>query len=313
MRRFLLLLLLLFLHVESPAIAQGFDEAAKGFAADSFAKTVTAIEGVSASGDPRAAPLIAALKESRLFFTPAGGLFYQDAAGKTFDALTGSEAALPADAAPVRLNNRVRNVLAKAGGASDLQSPDAAKRLDAAAALLKSRDKAALPGLEAAITAEQQPRVKSALELARSAIILADDAAPEAARLAAAEALAASGESDALNLLRDIRQRATGALKITVDAAISGIETRRQMRELAQTIWFGISLGSVLLLAAIGLAITFGVMGVINMAHGEMVMIGAYVTFLVQEVMRAYAPACSIGRSPSLCRSLFSLRRWSAS
>jgi urea transport system permease protein len=60
--------------------------------------------------------------------------------------------------------------------------------------------------------------------------------------------------------------------------------------EQVQNVWYGLSLGSVLLLAAIGLAITFGVMGVINMAHGEMVMIGAYTTFVVQEIFRAYAP-----------------------
>ena len=57
-----------------------------------------------------------------------------------------------------------------------------------------------------------------------------------------------------------------------------------------QNAWYGLSLGSVLLLAAIGLAITFGVMGVINMAHGEMVMIGAYTTFVVQEVIRTSYP-----------------------
>ena len=75
-----------------------------------------------------------------------------------------------------------------------------------------------------------------------------------------------------------------------LDKGIATIEGKMRLRQVGQTIWFGISLGSVLLLAAIGLAITFGVMGVINMAHGEMVMIGAYVTFVVQEVIRARAP-----------------------
>ena len=54
----------------------------------------------------------------------------------------------------------------------------------------------------------------------------------------------------------------------------------------AQNVWFGLSLGSVLLLAAVGLAITFGVMGVINMAHGELIMLGAYAAFVTQEVIR---------------------------
>ena len=63
------------------------------------------------------------------------------------------------------------------------------------------------------------------------------------------------------------------------------------MWSMVQNAWYGLSLGSVLLLAAIGLAITFGVMGVINMAHGEMVMLGAYTTFVVQEVIRTRYPA----------------------
>ena len=71
---------------------------------------------------------------------------------------------------------------------------------------------------------------------------------------------------------------------------MADIQYSRGLWNAAQNVWYGISLGSVLLLAAIGLAITFGVMGVINMAHGEMVMIGAYATFVVQNVMRAYAP-----------------------
>ena len=69
--------------------------------------------------------------------------------------------------------------------------------------------------------------------------------------------------------------------------SISGINNRLQIWNAGQNIWYGISLGSVLLLAAIGLAITFGVMGVINMAHGEMVMLGAYTTFVVQQFLIA--------------------------
>jgi urea transport system permease protein len=73
--------------------------------------------------------------------------------------------------------------------------------------------------------------------------------------------------------------------------AIAAIQARLQLWDALQNAWYGLSLGSVLLLAAIGLAITFGVMGVINMAHGEMVMLGAYTTFVVQELIRAHNPA----------------------
>ena len=89
--------------------------------------------------------------------------------------------------------------------------------------------------------------------------------------------------------------------------AIAAIDNRLAAWSVAQNLWYGLSLGSVLLLAAIGLAITFGVMGVINMAHGEMVMLGAYTTFVVQEVIRTKAPGCSTIRSPSPSRS----RSWS--
>src|SRR6202030_2761383 len=73
--------------------------------------------------------------------------------------------------------------------------------------------------------------------------------------------------------------------------AISAIQTQLELWSGVQNAWYGLSLGSVLLLAAIGLAITFGVMGVINMAHGEMVMIGAYVTFVVQDAIRTHNPS----------------------
>jgi urea transport system permease protein len=83
---------------------------------------------------------------------------------------------------------------------------------------------------------------------------------------------------------------AEGALKIQAQKAIAHVNDILQLWDMGQNIWYGLSLGSVLLLAAIGLAITFGVMGVINMAHGEMVMLGAYTTFVVQEIIRTSFP-----------------------
>jgi urea transport system permease protein len=79
-------------------------------------------------------------------------------------------------------------------------------------------------------------------------------------------------------------------VRAAADAGIKRIEQRLALWAGVQNLVFGVSLGSVLLLAAVGLAITFGQMGVINMAHGEMVMLGAYTTFVVQELIRARAP-----------------------
>src|SRR6185312_1493835 len=86
-------------------------------------------------------------------------------------------------------------------------------------------------------------------------------------------------------------EKQPGAVSAAADAAVAAIDRRLQLWSIAQSLYYGLSLGSVLLLAAAGLAITFGVMGVINMAHGEMVMIGAYVTFMTQQAIRAYVPS----------------------
>ncbi len=103
--------------------------------------------------------------------------------------------------------------------------------------------------------------------------------------------IGARGDQDALGLLQGLPAREAPAVHKAAEAAIAKIQSTLAIWNAVQNAWYGLSLGSVLLLAAIGLAITFGVMGVINMAHGEMVMLGAYTTFVVQELIRAYQPA----------------------
>jgi len=73
-------------------------------------------------------------------------------------------------------------------------------------------------------------------------------------------------------------------LKQSVDSLLESADRKKRIYGLLETIFFGLSLGSVLTLAAIGLAITFGVMGVINMAHGELIMLGAYTTYFIQQL-----------------------------
>ena len=293
--RALIALLFACLLAATPVRAQGsgnaLESAVEKFLADSFSDTDAAIAAVVASGAPQGSALLEALADRRLLASPlAKAVFYKDGAGKSFNALTGAPASLPDDATAVRLNNRLRGVVQAALGTMTLASPDPAQRLRAAEAAFKARDADALPAIEARLAAETDARVKKALVAARAAILLADARAFEAARVEAVTALAETADAEGLAVLRQAQGAASGALRVVVDQAIAAIERRQQMREVGQTIWFGISLGSVLLLAAIGLAITFGVMGVINMAHGEMVMIGAYVTFMVQEVFRARAP-----------------------
>jgi urea transport system permease protein len=128
------------------------------------------------------------------------------------------------------------------------------------------------------------------MEQARAAIIFAKPDAPPADRIAAVTTLVSRGDQETIALLRSLPADTPAAVQEAATNAIAAIERDLVAWAAGQNIVYGLSLGSVLLLAAIGLAITFGVMGVINMAHGEMVMLGAYVTFVVQEWIRANNP-----------------------
>jgi urea transport system permease protein len=271
------------------ARADGIADTLKLLTSSSYDDIQKGIEGLAVSGHPTATDILQALSDGRLYVTGEGALVYKDAAGAYHAAESGEVlAAEPAGAKAVRANNRIRRAVEAAVGQLTLMSPDPAKRLEAAAAVLKSKDQAVLPLIEKALAAETDAKVKAALERAQAAIILFG-ASDEATKLAAVAKIAEQGDQEALGLLADV-PNPTPALTAAIADARSIIEGRLALWSGVQAVYYGISLGSVLLLAAIGLAITFGVMGVINMAHGEMVMIGAYVTFMVQEVIRTSFP-----------------------
>ncbi len=281
------------------------EEAIAHFTADDYSETDAGISAVAASGDPRAATIIEALQDGRLLFSAEQKkVFYKDAAGKLFDAVTGTAAdgTPPADLDAVRINNRLRRSIDAAIGSLTLLSPDPDKRYDAAQAVFKSREESALPALETAIAKETDPRIKKALLEARAAIILNSDAS-ETDKIDAVTVIRGRGDQDAVALLSALPADTPASVTSLAATAAGSISSELALWTTAQNAWYGISLGSVLLLAAIGLAITFGVMGVINMAHGEMVMLGAYVTFVVQEVMRNGSRPCWNGPSSSPCRS----------
>jgi urea transport system permease protein len=276
------------------ARAGPYEDALAQFTTDSFSDTAEAINGVVASGNPLAATVIAALQEGRLLFSAEGKrVFVREKSDRLVDAATGEPPAgtAPADLAPVRLNNRLRGMLGAAIGSLTLMAPDAGKRLEAAQAVFKSRDASALPALDQAIAKETDARVKQALIEARAAVVLYLDNASDADKIAAIAVIRQRGDQDALGLLSGSSASASPVVKKAATDAIASIQGSLAVWTALQNTWYGLSLGSVLLLAAIGLAITFGVMGVINMAHGEMVMLGAYTTYVVQEVIRTRNPA----------------------
>ncbi len=258
-------------------------------ASTSFDDIRRGVEALATSGDPRAAPVLDALQAGRLLLQPGGGLFIRNPDDSVVDAQTGAPAPGASGLRPVRVNNAVRRAVDAAMGGLRLFSPDPAVRADAAEAVFKSRDAAALPALDRALAAEKDGGVRATMQQARAAAILATDGATDADRLAAIATLRARGDLDARGLLSSL-PAPSPAVAASAAEAVSAIDWQLRLWNLLQGAFYGLSLGSVLLLAATGLAITFGVMGVINMAHGEMVMIGAYVTFVVQQVIRANAP-----------------------
>ncbi len=247
-----------------------------------------AIDSIATSGDPRAPTILDALTAGRLSTRSNGAPVIRTDAG-VVDAETGAPVPDATGLRPVRLNNAVRRTLEAAQGAIRLFAPDAATRAAAAEAVFKSRDANSLPALDRAIAAERDASVRTLMAQARAAALLASADSPEPDRLGAVATLAARGDLEARSVLASLGPQ-PAAVAVAAAAAVVSIDRMQQVWSLLQGAFYGLSLGSVLLLAAAGLAITFGVMGVINMAHGEMVMIGAYVTFMVQEAVRAHAP-----------------------
>ena len=287
------LVLALLLAGALAANAESYEEALAKFAADSYNETDAAVAAVAASGNPLAAQVIEALQDGRLLFSAGDKKIYmrKPPAG-LLDAATGQpvSGAEPAGLSPVRVNNRVRRAIDAALGSLTLLSADPIKRLEAAKAVFKSKDASVLATLDTAINKEGEARIKKALEEARAAILAGKRDAREADRLAAIAILRDRGDQDARSVLAGVPSDQPANIQKALADAITTIDDRLALWSVAQNFWYGISLGSVLLLAAIGLAITFGVMGVINMAHGEMVMLGAYTTFVVQELIRTMVP-----------------------
>ena len=274
------------LIVASAARADAVDDTLAKFLDDKFPQTEAAIGELAAEAPPQAAAILEALGDNRLLIDPADHLVaYKTAAGALLNAKTGQPVAGvdPAAFKKVRVNNALRRAIEGAMGSLTLANPDPEKRIAAAEDVFRTHDAKALPALQAQLAKESDARVAAALKLAEASIMATSDSSSQQDRLSAIATLKERGNEDAQSLIDGIAQKTTDpAVKSAAESALASIHTRLAMWRVAQNLWYGLSASSVLLLAAIGLAITFGVMGVINMAHGEMVMLGAYATYVVQ-------------------------------
>jgi len=254
-----------------------------------------AINKLVAAGDVAAIPIFKAMQDEAL--QRFNGRVVIVADGKVTDALTGTAVNAPADKLEALVvNNRIRGALEGAIAALKLISPERQERLAAAKAVAEDASEEMLPLIKNALAKESDGEVKGLLVQARAMIeIKSSDAT---VRRAAVKLLGATKGPQAKQILLILLQKNSdgsfgepdAGVRDAAQEAIRAIELSFIVPQLLGALFSGVSLGSVLLLAALGLAITFGLMGIINMAHGEMLMLGAYATYAVQTWFRAYLP-----------------------
>ena len=263
-----------------------------------YSEKASIAERLSQSGHPSVRAVLTALLEDRLYYRNSDQkVFVVKSADvdplSLIDPLSLKDAgSAPADGlTKIGTNNGLRSVLRTTVAHFALSSPDAAIRLEAVREMSRSLDDRTVALLRERLGVEKNSSVKQ--EIATDLALAALDGSDTRARLAAIATLSQSVSQDVRNRLALLLDKSPDGSFAESDekvrqAAATAVQTIDQWRNFyagIETLFFGLSLGSVLVLIAIGLAITFGVMGVINMAHGELMMLGAYTTYAVQMAM----------------------------
>jgi urea transport system permease protein len=262
-------------------------EQARGMALGETDSRIEALNKAVVSADERTAAFLKALADDAVKVSGDTVLVVKD--GKGYDPVGGAEQPLPDTAEDVVSNNRFRSELDTAMAAMQLFSKDDALRRAAVKALLKEADESKLPLLDKALQVEAQTDIKAQMELARAAAMLGS--ADKDKRMLAARALAQSKTPETKLLLNErLKLETETDIQRELQDSLKAIDAALVWGDKLGALFTGISLGSILLLVALGLAITYGLMGVINMAHGELMMIGAYATYVMQGLFRQHFP-----------------------
>ncbi|MFC5300570.1 urea ABC transporter permease subunit UrtB [Azospira restricta] len=290
-RRFRSLLTALALAAGS-ALAAPDPAVVKQLADDDNTRKIEAIRQLTQSAEPAARRLLQAMAEDRLVLAGGRLLIVDD--GQASDAASGAPAALPntpASPEPITINNRVRGELASAIAALDLFAAERSVRLEAARRLQSKAGAELAPLLTRALAGELDAEIRALLSVAKAQADLASR--DPAVRRGAVLLLGDTASPAARALLLPLTEQANepdNRVRYAAISAVKAIDKRLANAENLGRIFTGLSLGSILLLAALGLAITYGVMGVINMAHGELLMVGAYSAYAVQSLFRSHLP-----------------------
>lgn len=264
------------------------EQAALWLQDSAFTQKAKAVTLLVSSGEQPAQSWLEGLLNGRLYAPKQGGTLAFVNGSKITNAISGEalEGVSKADFSKITINNSLRKQLRAGIAQLSLANPDIKVRLEAVNTMLDSIDPDTAALLQSLADKESDAQVREAMQLGVAMSALNNGSVEE--RLAAIETVSASLHPKVRNRLNDLTRHDDPAVAEAAKSALKGIEDRIALYGHAETLFFGLSLGSVLVLAAIGLAITFGVMGVINMAHGELIMLGAYTTYLVQQLMPTF-------------------------
>jgi len=281
----------------APASDVEFSEALQQLTQRNLSKKQVAIESLQLLEHAKMEIVLNALLDSRLYYIKSSKKVVLvkklDQGFEAFDILDGSSLGVQGKrkVKKIGINNKIRKSLRVGLALLNLKNPDAQQRLMAVQDMMNSMDDVSADILRKLVDGESDEDVNRAMQ---TAIALSDIKSDDKKRkLAAVNALQYSVSPETKNALLNVVKKDEDGKYIETDAAIvtaaiqalDKINTRIKFYGFTETLFFGLSLGSVLLLSAIGLAITFGVMGVINMAHGELMMLGAYTTYVIQLMM----------------------------
>ena len=265
----------------------------------SRSKIKVAVKKLGDLGDSAALPALIALKNKRLAITENGRLVtLNESESEGSDVLTGEKIDIESSVlTKPMINNSVRRVLSTAIAKLKLNSDDPVLRFEAAKDLLKRSSSSIIPLVESSLKKESNDNIKEVFLLVLAKEYLQGD--DKEKRLESINIIKNIGSKEFFSVLEELLLKNEEGEFLEKDSevrrnateAIKSIKNRQVFIDQVANLFYGLSLGSILLLAALGLAITFGLMGVINMAHGEMIMIGAYATFVVQNIFIKYLPS----------------------
>ena len=297
-KRNLLLFILSCFLLAFPIMGKALDRAdISGLASDTTMERLRAIDKIATIGDPDALRLLEALQSSEVMVTDAGQIVLENEEWDVIDAITLEVLDPQPDVYDtVIVNNRMRSQLDSAIGVLQLLSEDREIRLTSAKSLQDNLLPALLPILNKALAQETDQEIIRILKESQSVILL--DATDSQQRLDAVNYLLSSSERRVREILAAKLEKNESGLyledsvevRVAIESAVAAIDRKLTLIDYFGRLFSGLSLGSILLLAAMGLAITYGLLGVINLAHGEMLMIGAYATYVTQQLFVNHLP-----------------------